>query len=464
MGTKGNVILSAIRKRRPLNPAEILVFGFGGMILIGAVLLCLPISSSTGESVGFLSALFSSTSAICVTGLSVVEIGTAYSVFGQCVMLLLIQLGGIGFMTATSMVYMLLGRRITLKDRIVIKDSLNEDHLQGVVRMTRNVLIVTVIAEVAGMLLLSIRFVPEYGLGTGIYYSFFHSISAFCNAGFDILGLGNSIVSYAYDPLVNITIMLLITFGGLGFFVVVELYRKTMLRRKYHLSLHTKIVLIASGFLVLAGFLFFFAMETNNPKTLGAEGLSTGDKVLASVFQSVTPRTAGFATIPQGDLLPASKIATIVLMFVGASPSGTGGGIKTTTAVMLLFLVVTIVSGKQDTVVMKRRINKQVMMRAITIATLALVFVGLIVTLISIFEQNHLDISSILFETVSAFGTVGLSTGITASLSPISQILIIITMFGGRVGVFTLSMAVAKRMSSQNTCNIRYPEDKVMIG
>ncbi|KKI51028.1 TrkH family potassium uptake protein [Christensenella hongkongensis] len=453
-----------IRKRRRLNPAEILVFGFGGMIVIGGLLLCLPIASSTGESVGILPAFFSSTSAICVTGLSVVEIGTAYSLFGQIVMLILIQLGGIGFMTATSMVYMLLGRRITLKDRMVIKDSLNETNLQGVVHMTRNVLLVTLLTEVAGILLLSIRFIPEYGFGQGLYYSIFHSISSFCNAGFDVFGLGNSLVPYAYDPLVTITVMALITVGGLGFFVVVELYRKALLGRKYHLKLHTKIVLIVSGVLVLAGFLFFLALESNNPKTLGAEGLSAGDKVLGAMFQSVTPRTAGYATIPQADLTPASKIATTALMFIGASPSGTGGGIKTTTAVMLLFLVATIVTGKQDTVVMKRRINKDVMMRAITIATLALVFVGVMVTLISIVDQSHVSVSDILFETVSAFGTVGLSTGITASLSPFSQVLLMITMFGGRVGVFTMSMAVAKRMSHQDQCSIRYPEDRVMIG
>lgn len=453
-----------LRRKRPLNPAEILVFGFGGMILIGAILLCLPAASSTGESVGFLSAFFSSTSAVCVTGLSVLEIGTAFSLFGQIVMLILIQLGGIGFMTATSMVYMLIGRRITLKDRVVIKDSLGETNLQGVVRMTRNVLIVTAVTEAVGILLLSLRFIPEYGVARGLYYGVFHSISSFCNAGFDVFGLGNSLVSYAYDPLVTITIMSLITVGGLGFFVVVELYRKALLGHRYRLKLHTKIVLITSGILVLSGFLFFLAFEWNNPRTLGADGVSLGDKVLGAMFQSVTPRTAGYATIPQGDLMPASKIATTALMFIGASPSGTGGGIKTTTAVMLLFLVVTIVTGKKDTVVMKRRMNKDVMMRAITIATIAFVFVGLITILLCIAEQAHLSAADLLFETVSAFATVGLSTGITHALSPISQVLIIVTMFAGRVGVFTVSMAVAKRMSKQDVSNIRYPEERVMIG
>ena len=453
-----------LKRKRALNPAEILVFGFGGMILIGAVLLTLPAASATGESIGFLSALFSSTSAVCVTGLSVVELGASLSLFGQLVMLVLIQLGGIGFMTATSMVYMLIGRRITLKDRIVIKDSLNETNLQGVVRMTRNVLIVTAVAEAAGILLLSIRFVPEYGILRGLYYSVFHSISSFCNAGFDVFGLGTSLIPYAYDPLVTITVMALITVGGLGFFVVVELYRKALLGRKYHLKLHTKIVLITSGILIVAGFLFFLVAEWNNPKTLGAEGLSVGDKVLGAMFQSVTPRTAGYATIPQGDLMPASKIATTALMFIGASPSGTGGGIKTTTALMLLFFVVTVVTGKKDTVVMERRMNKDVMMRAITIATLAFVFVGFITMLLCIIEQHHIAASDLLFETVSAFGTVGLSTGITYTLSPLSQILIMLTMFAGRVGVFTMSLAVAKRMRKQDTSNIRYPEDRVMIG
>ncbi len=453
-----------LKKRRALNPAEILVFGFGGMILIGAILLCLPIASTSGESVGFLTALFSSTSAICVTGLSVIEIGTAYTLFGQFVMLILIQLGGIGFMTATSMVYMLLGRRITLKDRIVIRDSLNESSLQGVVRMTRNVLVVTLIAEVAGMLLLALRFIPQYGISTGIYYSLFHSVSAFCNAGFDILGLGNSLVTYANDPLVLSTIMTLIVVGGLGFFVVVELYRKATLGRKYHFSLHTKIVLIATAILLVAGFVFFLAMEFKNPKTLGAPGMSAGDKILGAAFQSVTTRTAGFAAIPQADLTPASKIGTVALMFIGASPSGTGGGIKTTTALLILALVITVIRGKQDVVLAKRRINKQLVMRAITISTLALLSVAVVTVLVSIFEQHHINVSDILYEVTSAFGTVGLSCGITASLSPISQILIMITMFGGRVGFFTVSLALAKRMSRQQSCNYRYPEDKVMIG
>lgn len=453
-----------LKKRRALNPAEILVFGFGGMILIGAVLLCLPIASTSGESVGFLTALFSSTSAICVTGLTVIEIGTAYTLFGQFVMLVLIQLGGIGFMTATSMVYMLFGRRITLKDRLVIRDSLNESNLQGVVRMTRNVLIVTLISEVAGMLLLSIRFIPEYGVSTGIYYSLFHSVSAFCNAGFDILGLGNSIVSYAKDPLVLGTIMGLIVIGGLGFFVVVELYRKAKHGHKYRFSLHTKIVLIATGVLLLAGFAFFLAMESGNPKTLGAPGVTDGDKILGAAFQSVTTRTAGFASIPQANLTPASKIATVALMFIGASPSGTGGGIKTTTAIMLLALIVTVIRGKNDVVLGKRRINKQLVLRAITIITLATLSVAVVTVLISIFEQHHISVSDILYEVTSAFGTVGLSCGITASLSPASQILLILTMFGGRVGFFTVSLALAKRMSRQQSCNFRYPEDKIMIG
>lgn len=456
--------MSMLKRRRALNPAEILVLGFGSMILVGAILLCLPVSSSTGKSVGFLTSLFSATSAVCVTGLSVIEIGTVFSVFGQCVMLILIQLGGIGFMTATSLVYMLIGKRITLRDRIVLRDSLNEANLQGVVRMTRNVFIVTLIAELAGMLLLSIRFVPEYGVSVGLYYSLFHSVSSFCNAGFDILGLGNSLQSYAFDPLVTITVMGLITVGGLGFFVVVELYRKCRNRHKYRLSLHTKIVLLSSAFLIVAGFLFFLALESDNPETLGAEGLSTGDKVLGAMFQSVTTRTAGYATIDQSALMPASKMGTIALMFIGASPSGTGGGIKTTTALMLLLLVITIVRGKQDTVVMKRRINKQILLRAIAISTLAMVSVAVISLFISIAEQHHIAVSDIFFETVSAFGTVGLSTGITASLSPISQILIMATMFGGRVGFFTVSIALAKRMSRQQSSNFRYPEDKIMIG
>ncbi len=446
-----------------LRPAQILALGFGSIILIGTLLLTLPASVTTHAPLTFLQALFTATSAVCVTGLSIIEIGLVLSPFGQMVLLILIQLGGIGVMTAASMIYMVMGRKISLRSRLLIRDSLSEDNLQGVVRMTRNVMIVTITCETVGALLLAIRFIPMLGVGKGIYFSVFHSISAFCNAGFDVFGNGNSLVNYANDPIICITVMLLIIFGGLGFFVVVELYKKTKLGKKYHLSLNAKIVIIVTSILIFAGFGLFLAIEAQNPKTLGNPNMPWGEKILNAFFQSVTPRTAGFATIPQQDLLPASKTLTTIYMFIGASPVGTGGGVKTTTLAILILFVLSIVRGKQDVELMKRRINHHTILRAIAFFTLAVAFVCTIITVMVIIEHGIIPTGDIVFETVSAFGTVGLSTGVTATLADASKVLLIITMFAGRVGLLTLSFALANRISTASS-KIRYPEGKIIIG
>ncbi len=456
--------MSVAKQSRGKSPAQILVFGFGSMILVGAFLLSLPLASASGTSIGFLDALFTSTSGVCVTGLTIFDPGSTLSLFGQIVLLLLIQLGGIGFMTMTSMIYMIMRKRITLKDRVAIRDSLNEDRLSGVVRMTRNVVIVTACAEIMGILLLCIRFIPEYGVSTGLYYSIFHSVSSFCNAGFDVFGLGNNLIPYVADPLVNIVTMLLIIFGGLGFFVVVELYQKlTGKSRRRRLSFHTRMVLIITGILIVFGFVVFLIAESGNPRTLGASGVSTEQKILSSLFQSVSPRTAGFMSINQNDLMPVSKIVTVALMFIGASPSGTGGGLKTTTTALVFLFVLSILKGKEDVEVAERRINKHLVLRAIAIFTLGIVAVLAISGILSVIEHGTISPTDLIFETTSAFGTVGLSTGITPMLGPISRILLIITMLGGRVGIFTFTLALAKRLARQKV-NVRYPEDKIMIG
>lgn len=452
--------LSGTTKR--VSPAQIIVIGFAGIILFGAILLNLPISTTSGQSIGFLDAFFTSTSAVCVTGLSVIEVGTVLSPFGQVVLLLLIQIGGLGFMITTSFIFMLIGKRISLKERMVLQESLNETSLSGIVRMARNILFVTLIIESAGILLLMIRFVPDYGVAQGIWYSVFHSISAFCNAGFDVLGLGNSLASYVNDPIINFTIMGLIITGGIGFFVILEIFRKATRREKHKFSTHTKIVLITTAALIAAGFVIFFTIEYHNPKTLGP--LPTEGKIMSALFESVTTRTAGFSTMGQGVMAPVSKLTAIILMFIGASPAGTGGGIKTTTFTVVMLLVLSIIRGREDVTVMKRRLSKEVALRAIAITFLALAFVSALTIALSVTEARTFGISDLLFELASAFGTVGLSTGITPHLSAGSKVILMLAMYAGRVGLLTFTIAIAKRLSGKAQNKMRYPEDKIMVG
>lgn len=452
--------LSDTTKR--VSPAQIILIGFFGFILFGAILLNLPISTSSGQSIGFLNALFTSTSAVCVTGLSVIEVGVVLSPFGQVVLLLLIQIGGLGFMITASFIFMLIGKRITLKERMVLQESLNETSLSGIVRMARNILLVTLVIESIGILLLMTRFVPDFGIAKGLWFSVFHAISAFCNAGFDLLGLGNSLASYVNDPIVNFTIMGLIITGGIGFFIILEVFQRLTHRQRHKFSTHTKIVLITTAALIAAGFLIFFTVEYNNPKTLGP--LPIGGKIMSALFESVTTRTAGYATIAQGDMTSVSKLTAIILMFIGASPAGTGGGIKTSTFTVVMLVVFSIIRGHEDVTVMKRRLGKDVAMRAVAITFLSLAFVCLLTIALSVAEAKTFEISDLLFELTSAFGTVGLSTGITFHLSAASKIIVILAMYAGRVGLLTITIAIANRMSSKTQHKMKYPEDKVMVG
>ncbi len=451
-----------IKNRLVKNPAIILVIGFGCLILLGSLLLALPAASATGKSIGFIDALFTSTSAVCITGLSVFDPGSTLSMFGQVTLLSLIQMGGIGFMTLTSFVFMVMGKKITLRERMLISDSFNDTQLRGAVRMTRNVLIITAVTEGIGILLLCLRFIPMYGVGNGIYFSVFHAISAFCNAGFDVFGLGSSMLPFEGDPLINIVTMGLIVVGGLGFFVILDLWEAGRGRKK-RLNFHTKIVLIVTGILIAAGFLIFLSVESSNPQTLGAEGMRTSDKVLGALFQSVTTRTAGFATIPQGDLLPVSKVVSVGLMFIGASPAGTGGGIKTTTFAVLVLFVISIIKGNDDVVVFGRTINRKVVMRAVASCALGITLVLVVTSAMAVIEHGSIHLADIAYETTSAFGTVGLSTGVTHAFSSESKLLLILLMYCGRVGVFTFTMALSLRLAKKKA-NIRYPGGKLLIG
>jgi trk system potassium uptake protein len=449
---------------RSLSPPQILILGFLTFILIGAILLSLPFASVDNQSIGIVDALFTSTSAVCVTGLVVLDTGTHFTLFGQIVIITLIQCGGLGFMTMASLIFLLVGKRITLKERILLKEALNEFSISSVVRLVRNIILVTISIELVGAIFFAFRFIPELGFIKGVYFSIFHSISAFCNAGFDLMGGFNSFIAYVDDPLANIVMIILITLGGLGFVVMTDIVRKFKAWKTYRLKLHTKIVLVASAILILVGLALYFPLELNNPKTLG--NLSTKGKVLGGIFQSVTPRTAGFSTIDQNSLTLGSKFLTMILMYIGASPAGTGGGVKTTTAFVIMLLVSSVIKGQDDITFMKRRIDKGTVLRAVTLFFGGFFLVITVTLLLLIIEGGTSEVmifENILFEAFSAFGTVGLGTGVTPLLQPISRIILTVAMFAGRVGLMTVMYALANRMNKYQT-RIRYTQENVMIG
>ncbi|MCG8500281.1 MAG: TrkH family potassium uptake protein [Firmicutes bacterium] len=441
-----------------MSPTQFIVLGYVLVILIGSILLNLPMASKDGNSVGYVNALFTATSATCVTGLVVVDTYTHWTTFGQLTILFLLQIGGLGFMTMATLFSLMLGRKISFKERLLMAESLNHYSLEGIVRLTKQILLGTLMFEGAGALILSIRFANEYGVAKGIYKGIFHAVSAFCNAGFDLMGESEkftSLTAYVDDPIVNLTIMALVIIGGLGFYVWNNIYKA---KNVNDLKLHTKLVLLISAVLLAGGFIFFFLLEFNNPDTL--KPLSLGDKVLAAMFQSVTTRTAGFNTLPLSDLTNASKFMTIVLMFIGGSPGSTAGGIKTVTAGVLLFAVISVIRRSDDTELFRRRLHYSVVLRALSVVVISIGIVLGTTVILSIFESA--SFIEIFFEAVSAFGTVGLSLGMTPSLSTVSKLTLIGTMFLGRVGVFTMALALVAK--GKKNRKLRYPEGKIMVG
>ena len=440
-----------------LSTTRVVVLGFAFVILVGSVLLSLPVASATGESVGYFDALFTSTSCVCVTGLVVVDTGTAYSTFGHVVIILLIQIGGLGFMSVAMLYFMLLGKRVTLGTRLLFQESLNEDRIGGLVRMMRWVIFSALSIEAVGAALLATRFIPIYGFGKGLWYGVFHSISAFCNAGFDLIGGYRNLMPFQYDPVVNITITLLIIIGGLGFGVLHDIWTTRSVRK---LRLHSKIVLTFTGILLLGGTLIVLATEWSNPATLGP--MNFFQKLQAAFFQAVTLRTAGFNTIDQAALMPATKLLSVLLMFIGASPASTGGGIKVSTMAILFLTVRMVVRGRLEISAFHRTIP-----RALTQRALAIVFIGVCVLLLDVMALTLLepgtDTLDLAFECASALGTVGVSSVGTFNLGAISRLLLILTMYIGRVGPLTLTMAIGHRQAQPREM-YRYPEDRVLVG
>lgn len=442
-----------------IKQTQAIVFGFAAIIIVGSILLNLPISSRNGHSIGYINALFTSTSAVCVTGLVVVDTYAHWTVFGQVVILLLIQVGGLGFMTLATLFSLALGRRISFKERLLIAESLNQVSPQGMVKLIKEIITGTLIFEGLGAIILSIRFAGQFGIKNGIFKGIFHAVSAFCNAGFDLMGEQgqfSSLTSYVEDPIVNITVMSLIIIGGLGFAVWEDVYKT---RNFSELRLHTKLVLVMTSILLVFGFVFFLVLEYSNTKTL--QPLSFRGKILASMFQSVTPRTAGFNTVSLPDLTNASKLIIMVLMFIGGSPGSTAGGIKTTTAGVLLFSVISVLRGSKNTNIFRKRLEMEVILKSLAIFVLSLLLVISTTVVLSIFGGATLP--EYLFESISAFGTVGLTLGITPTLSSVDKAAIIITMFMGRVGVLTMGMAITVRMQKTEV-KLKYPEAKVLVG
>lgn len=445
-----------------LSTTQIILISFLIVIFIGSLLLSLPISSATGERVSYIDALFTATTATCVTGLVTLTTATAWSLFGQVVILILIQIGGLGLITIIAGIMVAMHRKFGLKDGQLIRDAFNLNSLSGLARFVKRVLIGTFAIELCGALLYMTVFIPEFGV-RGIWMSLFTSISAFCNAGIDIIG-DNSLCNYAQNPLVNLFTSLLIILGGLGFVVWWDVLRvlgdyKKMGRRCFSkLTLHTKIVLVSTAILLVGGGVLIFIFEYNNPQTIASYSLF--DKLQVSFFQSVTTRTAGFASIPQGDLTNASSILSLVLMFIGGSPIGTAGGIKTVTVVALYATAYATIRNKNEVSVFGRSLSADVTRRAVAVSCMS--FAIMLISTLALAAVCDAGALDILYETVSATGTVGLSRDLTPTLDVFGKIIIITTMYLGRIG--PISLAIAVRPNGENTNSIKNPTEEISIG
>lgn len=442
--------------KKQLNATQKLAFGFAAIILFGALLLTLPFASKDAKSIPFINALFTATSATCVTGLVVYDTFEQFTLFGQAVILLLIQIGGLGFVAMVMMFALFLGRRIGLRERMLVAESLSSTQIGGVVKLVKRVLTGAFIFESAGALLLAIRFIPEFGIGRGIWFSVFHSVSAFCNAGFDLMGTKapySSLVSYVGDPFVTLTIAGLIVCGGIGFVVWGDVADHGWHIRRY--KLHSKVVLTASVALILAGTALFLILENRTVLS----GMPVGEKILAALFQSITPRTAGFNTVDTAALSEGGKALTILLMLIGASPGSTGGGMKTSTFSIILLSLLASIRNREDTNAFHYRLDGELIQHAHRSATLYMMM--FLAGTFILCANGHFSLTDALFETASAIGTVGLSTGITRSLDGICKMVLILLMYAGRVGSLTVFLAVAKR---NGATKLRNATGNIIVG
>ncbi len=455
---KGLYKLWSLRSRVRFSATQIIALTFLGIILLGSLLLVLPVASRSGTSVGYLTALFTSTSATCVTGLVLGDTWTLWSGFGQVVILCLIELGGLGFMSAASLVFFLFRKKVGLRQRMVMAQALSLNEMEGVVRLQKIVLLGSLLIQGVGALILTARFLPDYGLRRSLMWGVFHAVSAFCNAGFDIFGVvapGQSVMYFNDDIVVCLTLMALITVGGLGFFVWEEILSRRSFKK---FSIYTKLVLVTSAVLILSGTLVFLVLEWNNPETIGT--MPVWQKVLNALFQSVTLRTAGFASVDQGKLTDAGKAVSVLLMLVGGSSGSTAGGIKTVTFVVLLLFLYHRMRGRNTITVFRRTVPGEKVMDAMTIVSVvaALCIAGAIFICVT----SPVSFVDSLFEAASALATVGVTAGATASLSLVAKLLIILFMYFGRVGVLTISLGFL--IGNKATERYHYANTNLLIG
>ena len=439
-----------------ISPTRIIALSFILVILTGTVLLCLPVSSCMGQWTSPLDALFTSTSATCVTGLIIADTYTNWSLFGQLVILVMIQIGGIGLMTVISMVFIFLKKKLRMQERKVLMQAAGNLQVGGMVKLIQRILIGTAVIETAGALLLSIRFIPRMGLGTGIYFAIFHSISAFCNAGFDLMGkyeAFSSFTAWQDDWLVNLTLAALIILGGIGFLVWEDILKNKLNFRCY--SLHSKLILIVTALLLVIGTIGFFFFESE----YSMKDSGTGSRILQSFFASTTMRTAGFNTIDYSQMSPSSVLLSDTLMMIGGSPGSTAGGIKTTTIAVIFIAMASMSRGNSDSTIFKKRLGKDLVKQAAVIVVVYLTYV--LVGAMLICHIEGLDLSTTLFEVISGACTVGVTMGITPALGTASHILLILLMFSGRIGGFSL-MLVFGELDKKPP--LKRPKEKILIG
>ena len=445
--------LTLLKKWDNLSPYRKLIFGFLVAIFIGVILLKMPFSLKENQNITVLDSLFTIVSAICVTGLSVVDISQVFTSTGQLIILFFIQLGGLGVMTVSIIVFLLVGKKMSFETRELLKEERNSNSNGGITNFIKNLLLTVSLIEILGASILAYGFSKYYPLKKSIFYGLFHSVSAFCNAGFSLFT--NSLEDFRYDNLISLTVSFLIILGGIGFVTVNSLFiiKKKKLK---NLSLTSKFALLITFFLLTFGTMLFLVFEYNNSSTL--KGMNFMDKILNSFFQSVTLRTAGFNTVPLENIKPATVFISYIFMFIGASPGSTGGGIKTTTFGILIFYAFGVLKRKEYVEVFKRRIDWELINKALAIVVISILYIVVIITILLSIENFSTD--RVIYEVISAFSTTGLSMGITASLGIISKFLIIITMFIGRLGPMTVALAFTNNKKS----SVKYPKEDILIG
>ena len=460
------IIIIMIKKKQWLTPPAKVALSFLGAILLGTFLLCLPISSNSGNWWSFIDSFFTSTSAVCVTGLVVVDTAVHFSLFGQIVIILLIQIGGLGFISLSALLLLWVGKKLGYKNRMILQESLNRDSNQGVVILLKKIAIIVFSIEGIGFLLLLPSMIISYGTD-GIFKALFLSISAFCNAGFDILGTTGTqfqnLAPFAKNVFVLLPIMFLIVLGGIGYTVILEIIGKTNKAKRNAFTFHAKIVLSMTAILIFGGAILFAVFEWNNPSTIG--NMSVFEKIINSFFQSITPRTAGFSTFDQASLTSSSRVITDILMFIGGSPTSSAGGVKTTTIFVLLMFAFRSANDKGEVIVGRKSISSKVVQKSLRLVALVVILAMTSIVLISLLEKNNplASASSIIFEVLSAISTVGITLGLTPTLGIVSKMIIITLMFVGRVGMLTLAFAI-KRKSQDAYGLIQYPDAKINVG